>query len=266
MRSASPGAVGRACSRPVTVRRSPWRHRPRPRPARPSPRLAGIGATSAPWPAATELATAVVAEAERQLVAGSLPENLGSTREAYLHLATARAHLARLRNRAEPDAWAEIANGWEALHVPYLAAKARWWEAATALVSRDRRPQARTALVAAWDLAVELPARPLLREIRRLAQRGRIVLPDLPASLAPRQAPTVIAVGPGRPADDIDGEAIAVGRVQMIPGFEPLPSEEDGTQLSLDATGRWPTELAGESSTAPGHRRSLGEPGSGRRS
>jgi len=70
--------------------------------------------------------------------------------------------------------------------------------------------------------------------------------------LAPRQAPTVIAVGPGRPADDIDGEAITVGRVQMIPGFEPLPSEEDGTQLSLDATGRWPTELAGESSTAPG--------------
>ncbi len=136
--------------------------------------------------------------------------------------------------------------------MPYLAAKARWWEAATALVSRDRRPQARTALVAAWDLAVELPARPLLREIRRLAQRGRIVLPDMPASLAPRLAPTVIAVGPGRPADDIDGEAIAVGRGQMIPGFEPVPSEDDATQLSLDATGRWPTELAGESPTSPG--------------
>jgi DNA-binding CsgD family transcriptional regulator/tetratricopeptide (TPR) repeat protein len=207
-----------------------------------------IGAVAA----GTELASGVVAEAELQLVAGSLPENLGSTREAHLHLATARAHLARLRNRADPDAWAEIASGWEALHVPYLAAKARWWEASTALVSRDRRPQARTALVAAWDLAVELPARPLLREIRRLAQRGRIVLPDLPPSLVPRQAPTVVAVGPGRPAEAIDGEAIAVGRGQMIPGFEPLPSEEDGTQLSLDATGRWPTELAGETATAPG--------------
>ncbi|HVQ21786.1 MAG TPA: response regulator transcription factor, partial [Candidatus Saccharimonadia bacterium] len=202
--------------------------------------------------AGTELASGVVADAERQLGAGSLPENLGSTREAQLHLATARAHLARLRNRADPDAWAEIAIGWEALHVPYLAAKARWWEATTALVARDRRPQARAALGAAWDLAVELPARPLLREIRRLAQRGRIVLPDLPAFLVPRQAPTVIAVGPGRPADALDGEAVSVGRVPMIPGFEPIPSDEDGTQLSLDATGRWPTELAGESSTAPG--------------
>ena len=38
----------------------------------------------------------------------------------------------------------------------------------------------------------------------------------------------------------------------MIPGLEAVPSAEDGTQLSLDATGRWPAELAGEPSPAPG--------------
>jgi DNA-binding CsgD family transcriptional regulator len=38
----------------------------------------------------------------------------------------------------------------------------------------------------------------------------------------------------------------------MIPGLERGPSPEDGTQLSLDATGRWPTELADEQATAPG--------------
>jgi DNA-binding CsgD family transcriptional regulator len=206
-----------------------------------------IGAVAA----STELATAVVAEAERQLAPGNLPERLGSTREANLHLATARAHLARLRNRADPDAWAEIAEGWQALHIPYLAAKARWWEAAVALQSRDRRPQARTALVAAWELAVELPARPLLREIRRLGGRGRIVLPEPPGSLVSPPVPMVVAVGPGRPVEVLDGNGPG-GRATMIPGLEVGPSAEDGTQLSLDATGRWPTELADESAQAPG--------------
>lgn len=207
-----------------------------------------IGAVAA----GTELAAAVLADAERHLAPGSLPGNLGSTREAQLHLATARAHLARLRNRADADAWAEIAEGWQALHVPYLAAKARWWEAAAALLSRDRRPQARTALEAAWDLSVDLPARPLLREIRRLGQRGRIALPDVPLSLVPRSAPAVVAVGPGRPSDDAVGADAGAGRVSMIPGLELTPAADDGTQLSLDATGRWPTELAGEASPAFG--------------
>ncbi len=200
-----------------------------------------IGAVAA----ATELATAVVAEAERHVAPGSLPDTLGSTREALLHLATARAHLARLRNRSDPDAWAEIADGWQALHIPYLAAKADWWGASAALLARDRRSQARGALLAAWELAVDLPARPLIREIRRLGQRGRIVLPELPPSLVPGPAPAVVAVGPGRPAQDEEAPAGIGGRVSMIPGLEP-PSAEDGTQLSLDATGQWPVELARE--------------------
>jgi DNA-binding CsgD family transcriptional regulator len=99
-------------------------------------------------------------------------------------------------------------------------------------------------LLAAWELAVDLPARPLLREIRRLGQRGRILLPDLPPSLVPSPAPTVVAVGPGRPAED-EATAGSPGRISMIPGLEP-PSAEDGTQLSLDATGQWPVELARE--------------------
>jgi len=188
--------------------------------------------------AAGELAASVVAEAERRTAGDVMPAGLGSTREARLHVATARAHHARLRGRADPADWAAVADGWLELHVPYAAAKARWWEAAAALQARDQRPRAKEALRAAWELAAALPARPLMRELARLAQRGRISLPEAGTEAGAR--PAIVAVGPGRPSDAAAGPAFAFG----------APEAADATQLSLDATGRWPVELSGEE-TAP---------------
>jgi DNA-binding CsgD family transcriptional regulator/tetratricopeptide (TPR) repeat protein len=188
---------------------------------------------------ATELATSVLAEAERLAAGEAMPAGLGSTREAWLHIATARAHLGRVRGRAQPEVWAEIAEGWLALHVPYAAARARWWEAADALQAREQRPRAAKALRAAWDLAVSLPARPLQRELLRLAQRGRITLPVVSSDAARRPVP----VGPGRPGEATDGLAL-----RAFPSL----AEADPTQLSLDATGRWPSEIDEDAARAPG--------------
>jgi DNA-binding CsgD family transcriptional regulator/tetratricopeptide (TPR) repeat protein len=127
---------------------------------------------------AGELAERVLPIAERQLAESDLPANLGARREAELHLATARAHAARVRGRSEPETWAELAEAWGAVPIPYLAAKAYWWQAAAALEARERRGEARKALRAAWRIAGELPARPLRRALIELAGRGRIPLPE----------------------------------------------------------------------------------------
>lgn len=128
--------------------------------------------------AVSELAEEVLSEAERRVAASGFAPVLGARREADLHLGTARAHLGRLRQRPDPDCWGRLADSWAAIPVPYQAAKARLWEGAAALQSRDQRPRAREALLEAWRIARELPAHPLQLEVADLAQRGRIALPD----------------------------------------------------------------------------------------
>ncbi|HUG49181.1 MAG TPA: LuxR C-terminal-related transcriptional regulator [Candidatus Limnocylindria bacterium] len=127
---------------------------------------------------AGDLAQRVLPLAIERVAASDMPPSLGARREAELHLATARAHAARLRGRAQPETWAELAEAWNALPIPYQEAKARWWQAAVALEARDRRAEARDALREAWRIAGELPARPLRRALLELAGRGRIPLPD----------------------------------------------------------------------------------------
>jgi DNA-binding CsgD family transcriptional regulator/tetratricopeptide (TPR) repeat protein len=184
---------------------------------------------------AGEFGTGVVAEAERLVGAAELPPSVGARRQADLHLATARAHLARLRGRPDPATWGRIAEGWTALHAPYLAAKARWWQAAAALQAGGQRATARAALTEAWELAVALPAQPLLRELARLAQRARISLPALPEGLPSLAARGVmgerepVAVGPGRPAGvlatlDLPGD-LARELAAVAPGAPERASE-----------------------------------------
>ncbi|HEY7600305.1 MAG TPA: AAA family ATPase, partial [Candidatus Limnocylindrales bacterium] len=150
---------------------------------------------------AGELAAAVLPVAEREVANGDLPANLGARREAELHLATARAHEARIRGRAKAAEWQRLADAWAQVPVPYQAAKAHWWHAEAALEARDRRPEARAALHAAWRISGELPARPLRKALAELAARGRIALPDdgpvvIPIRAAAEKAR--VAVGPGR--------------------------------------------------------------------
>jgi DNA-binding CsgD family transcriptional regulator len=198
----------------------------------------------------TELASAVVDEAERLFAGDAMPPTLGSTREALLHIAAARAHLGRLRGRPDPDAWAAVAEGWLALKVPYSAARARWWEAAAALQARDQRPRAAAALREAWALAVGLAARPLQRELVRLAQRGRITLPLMSPGAGGRPS---VAVGPGRPGEAIAAAAPPEPLASLsLLGFPGAVETDPATQLSLDHTGRWPSEIDADEARAPG--------------
>jgi DNA-binding CsgD family transcriptional regulator len=144
---------------------------------------------------ANELARGVLPEAERRVADSGVPEALGARREAELHLGMARGHRDRLRGRHDPVAWGRLAKAWVAIPVPYQAAKAHWWEAAAALHAHQRA-RARDALQEAWRIADELPARPLQRELARLARRGRLSLPE-GASIS--IGPLPVPVGPGLP-------------------------------------------------------------------
>lgn len=154
------------------------------------------------WSAVAEagaLAEKVLPVAEQHLAASELPRTLGARREAELHLAMARAHADRLRGRDSAQAWAELAEAWSRIPVPYQVAKARWWQSAALLGARDHRPQARDALSESWRIATELPARPLREALIELADRGRIPLPEDVAAAAPLPtALPMVAVGPGR--------------------------------------------------------------------
>ncbi|MDP8905818.1 MAG: LuxR C-terminal-related transcriptional regulator [Chloroflexota bacterium] len=152
-----------------------------------------------------ELAAHVLPVAERHVANSGLPPTLGARREAELYLATARAHQARLRGRPSAEQWAAVADGWRRIPIPYHVAKARWWQAAAALEARASRSEARAALLEAWQISGQLPARPLRRALLQLAGRARIPLPDdetVAAADDRRVAVTVagsqpIAVGPG---------------------------------------------------------------------
>jgi DNA-binding CsgD family transcriptional regulator/tetratricopeptide (TPR) repeat protein len=129
-------------------------------------------------------ADAVLAEAERRLASGGVPPVPGVRREADLNLATARAHRSRIAGPPDPAAWADLAERWMAIPNPYRAAHARWREAEAVLRSRPATPGARVdraragaALQESWRIAEALGARPLRRELARLAARARIQLP-----------------------------------------------------------------------------------------
>ena len=157
---------------------------------------------------AAELADGVIVEAERRVAASPVPRTLGVRREAELHLATARAHRDRIGDACDPEAWRVIADAWSAVPVPYLAARARWWEAEAVLRSRPDiagarvdRPHARRALLDAWRLATSLGARPLQRELVRLASRARIALPGtVPEAEGPVEARPVDELADAGPA------------------------------------------------------------------
>ena len=148
---------------------------------------------------AGELAGRVLPIAEKQVAAWNLPPTVGARREAELHLATARAHATRVRGKTTTSIWAELADSWAKVPIPYQVAKARWWQAEAALPERARRSEARRAITEAWRIAVDLPALPLQGALRDLAMRGRIALPDAEqAGAEEEEARELVAVGPGR--------------------------------------------------------------------
>ena len=147
------------------------------------------------------LAARVMSVAVDQMAKPGLPSSVGARREAELYLATARAHHERVRGRARPEPWDQLAEAWAALPIPYNVAKARWWQAAALLPDRSRRAEARKALIEAWRIAGKLPAAPLRRQLFELGLRGNIRLPEdrlVAIPIVPEVGTRdLVAVGPG---------------------------------------------------------------------
>jgi DNA-binding CsgD family transcriptional regulator/tetratricopeptide (TPR) repeat protein len=130
---------------------------------------------------AREHASRVIVEAERAVKSARVSPSIGSRREADAYLLTARAQLTRVNGRDDPDAWRTCAETWIARANPYEVARARWRETQAILVeqgARAARAAAKKPLLEAAETALELDARPLLRELRELAGRARLRLPE----------------------------------------------------------------------------------------
>ncbi|HEU4918921.1 MAG TPA: LuxR C-terminal-related transcriptional regulator, partial [Candidatus Limnocylindrales bacterium] len=123
----------------------------------------------------------VVRQAEAAVKASGVAPAIGSRREADAYLGVAAAFRARLDGRDDPATWAALAERWRELGHPYEVARARWREAEALLASgegRASRAEARRPLEEAARIGLQLTARPLLRELRELAGRALIRLPD----------------------------------------------------------------------------------------
>ena len=128
----------------------------------------------------------VLAEAETVVRDSGVPPAIGSRREADAYLGTARAYRGRVDGVDDPATWDALAAVWATQGNPYEKARARWRQAEAILSSRANRAGragARSPLDEAATIALELGARPLLRELRDLAGRARLTLPPAAASV-----------------------------------------------------------------------------------
>ncbi len=123
----------------------------------------------------------VTAAARAAVSRSGVRPTTGSRREADAYLALAAAHRDRLEGRDDPAAWDRLAAAWSDQGNPYEVAKARWRQAEAILGAgegRAGRSRARPVLEEAARIALGLSARPLLREVRELAGRAMIGLPE----------------------------------------------------------------------------------------
>ena len=139
--------------------------------------------------ASRERASRILAEAETAVARARAENPEARSDEPEASLATARAFHARLVGRDDPAHWADLAARWLALGQPYRVAMARWRQAESIMSgavagpdgartdARLVRGEAREPLSEAVAIALQLHARPLLRELRELAGRALISLP-----------------------------------------------------------------------------------------
>jgi DNA-binding CsgD family transcriptional regulator len=102
-------------------------------------------------------------------------------------LAQAEAEYARARAEARPEAWAQAAAAWERAERPPLAAYCRWRQAEALVTAGGSRTEASLPLRQAYAVAAEMRAKPLVRELERLAERARLDL--APAEQPPEAEP-----------------------------------------------------------------------------
>jgi DNA-binding CsgD family transcriptional regulator/tetratricopeptide (TPR) repeat protein len=108
-------------------------------------------------------------------------------------LALAEAEYARARGLAWPESWSQVAEGWERLERPPLAAYCRWRQAEALVAVGASRTEAAVPLREAHAVAARIGAKPLLRELELLAQRARLeVAPPQTAFPTGRDGPEEI--------------------------------------------------------------------------
>jgi DNA-binding NarL/FixJ family response regulator len=108
-------------------------------------------------------------------------------------VAISAAEDSRVDGPPDPDAWAEVARLWDAHHQPYPTAYALLRQAEAAFAVRARSAAGAEALRRAEAAASAMGARPLLDEIRELAEHARVSL-DGTAPSAQTPPPTGPAV------------------------------------------------------------------------
>ena len=210
----------------------------------------------APLAAARARTTGVIATAAGLVRSAAASPTAGSRRIAEAYLATARAYQRRLEGDDRPQVWAHVAEAWTELSAPYDAAVARWRQAEaslTASAGRSGRAGARAPIEEATRVALELHARPLLREIRELAGRARINLPEtVDAELGDRPTTAFEAVPVGPAAGPVSQGDVQSELVRAIAGDPSAAAPRPGTfglsarereVLALVAQGRTNREI-----------------------
>ncbi len=191
--------------------------------------------------AARERARDLVKSAETIVRRHGVAPSLGSRRLADAWLATARAHRRRVDGRDDAAVWDKVAHGWAELEIPYETARARWREAEAVLGSgagRAGRRDARGPLLEAAEIALDLGALPLLRELRELAHRALITIPaEVEERLAGPEdhRPAlvgVIATPVHAGSADVHGDVVTSDFVRGLAGSPDGPSRRDTFGLS----------------------------------
>jgi DNA-binding CsgD family transcriptional regulator len=146
------------------------------------------------------------AQLVRQLPGGGDPH-------LALDVALGKAELSRLMGRSSPAGWSTAAAAANELHHPHDQAYSRFREAEALLLTRGSRAAAQAAAVEAHQLATDLGAAPLQREIERLALRSRLDLVSHP--VAPKRASPASPVGRGSPFKLTPRERDVIERITL---------------------------------------------------
>jgi len=160
-------------------------------------------------------------EATRALIERAGP--LAGTPSIHASAVTVEAEASRLGGSSDPARWAAAAAAWDAVPMPYAAARAKARAGEAILLVRGPRDEATRWLREAHATAVDLGARPLQAAIEAVAGRARIDLTAKGGSVAAAEpaATEAAAAAPSRSPAEVLGlsarewevlELVAAGR------------------------------------------------------